>query len=70
MPPIFSDAKDAVQVVSIDPDTQEFTLNEDALKAILLSEDVANLPVVVVSVAGCPTVLRLNAPCYVTVRSS
>ena len=42
----------AVQIVSIDAETNQFTLNEDALKGVLLGKACANKPAVVVSVAG------------------
>lgn len=41
-----------IQVVSVDPDTKEFVLQEDALSKILLSEKCRDRPVCVVSIAG------------------
>jgi atlastin len=42
----------AVQIVSIDPVTNEFHLNEEELKKILLTKTCCDKPVVVISVAG------------------
>lgn len=42
----------ALRIVSIDAETNQFALNEDALRTILLGKACAGLPAVVVSVAG------------------
>ena len=42
----------AVQIVEIDKDDHSFKLNEDALRKILSKEEIKDLPVCVVSVAG------------------
>jgi len=42
----------AVQIVTVDPETREFVLDEEALESILLSEQRKDRPVSVVSIAG------------------
>lgn len=41
-----------IQIVTVDPETREFVLDEDALASILLSEKCKDKPVSVVSIAG------------------
>ena len=46
------DAGHPVQIVTVDPETREFVLDEEALSAILLSDACKDRPVSVVSIAG------------------
>jgi len=52
MPASKLETMSAVQIIAVDSKTNDFKLQEDNLKKLLLSDKVKDLPVVIVSVAG------------------